>query len=201
LDPPRLGSAQIRTSHACRATGTSASARRYSHAAANGGVDADFGRRQKHREFSMSYIKLEHGIWVLIADGEKALFLKNEGDTKYPNLTVFRELQKENPPTRDQGSDRPGRFNDGPNIHKSAVADTDWHRIAKERFADEIAERLYKFAHHGDFEKIILVAPPAVLGEMRKQFHKEVIDRIAAEVPKTLTNHPVPEIEKLLLAA
>lgn len=149
----------------------------------------------------MSYIKLEHGIWVLVADGEKALFLKNEGDTKYPNLTVFRELQEENPPTREQGSDRPGRFNDGPSIHRSAVADTDWHRIAKERFAVEIAERLYKLAHSGAFDKIILVAPPVVLGEMRKQFHKEVSGRIVGEVPKTLTNHPVAEIEKLLLAA
>ena len=147
------------------------------------------------------FIKLERGIWVLVADGEKALFLKNEGDTKYPSLTVVRELQEENPPTRLQGSDRPGRFNDGPNVHKSAVADTDWHRIAKERFAEEIAARLYKLAHHGDFKKIILVAPPVVLGEIRKQLHKEVSDRIVAEVPKTLTNHPVYEIEKLLMAA
>lgn len=149
----------------------------------------------------MPYIKLEHKIWVLVADGEKALFLQNDGDTKYPNLTVVREMEEENPPTREQGSDRPGRFSDGPNVHRSAVADTDWHRIAKDRFADEIAKRLYKFAHRGDFKKIVLVAPPVVLGEMRKQFHKEVSDRIIAEVPKTLTNHPVPEIEKLLMVA
>jgi protein required for attachment to host cells len=158
-------------------------------------------RLSEAREFSMSYIKLEHGIWVLVADGEKALLLKNEGDTKYPNLTVLHEFRGENPPTREQGTDRPGRFNDGLNVHKSAVADTDWHRIAKERFAEEISERLYKLAHRGDFKKIILVAPPVVLGEIRKQLHKEVSDRIAAEVPKTLTNHPVPEIERLLLAA
>lgn len=149
----------------------------------------------------MSQIKLKHGLWVVVADGEKALFLKNEGDTEYPNLTVVRELHEENPPTREQGSDRPGRFSDGPSVHRSAVADTDWHRIEKERFADEIADRLYRLAHRGDFDRLVLVAPPLVLGEMRKKLHKEVEDRIDGEVAKTLTNHPVSEIEKILMAA
>lgn len=149
----------------------------------------------------MSIVRLEHGTWVLVADGEKALFLRNQGDAVYPNLEVVRELRQENPPTREQGADRPGRFNDGPNIHRSAVDDTDWHRIAKERFADEIADRLYRFAHEGAFEKIVLVAQPLVLGEMRKKLHKEVADRVRAEIPKTLTKHTLDEIEKILLAA
>ncbi len=149
----------------------------------------------------MSRIVLDHDVWVLIADGEKGLILRNEGDKDYPNLEVDREMHEENPPTREQGTDRPGRFNDGPSVHRSAVAETDWHRIAKERFAEEIAARLYKMAHRGDFEKIVLVAPPLVLGELRKQLHKEVEQRVTAEVPKTLTNHPVYEIEKILMAA
>jgi protein required for attachment to host cells len=142
--------------------------------------------------------KLEHDAWVLIADGEKALFLKNEGDTHYPNLAVVREMFEYNPPTRDQGSDRPGRYSDGPNLHKSGFTETDWHRIEKERFADEIAERLYKLAHRGEFKKLVVVAPPLVLGEMRKKLHKEVTDRIVDEVPKTLTKHTVYDIEKIL---
>ena len=81
------------------------------------------------------------------------------------------------------------------------MEETDWHRIEKERFAAEIAERLYKLAHRGAFKKLIVVAPPTVLGDMRKELHKEVRDRIVAEVPKTLTNHPIDEIEKHLLAA
>ena len=146
-------------------------------------------------------IRLEHNVWVVVADGEKALFLLNEVYALHPDLQVVRLMHEENPPTREQGTDRPGRYSDGPSIHRSAVDDTDWHRVQKERFADEIAERLYDFAHRGDYEKLILVAPPLVLGEMRRKLHKEVADRIVAEIPKTLTNHPVPEIEKLLRAA
>lgn len=148
----------------------------------------------------MSDIRLAHDIWVLVADGEKALFLRNEGDALYPNLQVVRKVEEDNPPTREQGTDAPGRSGPG-GTPNSAMEETDWHRIAKERFADEIAQRLYKMAHRGDFERIVLVAPPAVLGEMRQQLHKEVEARVVAEVPKTLTGHPVSEIEKILKAA
>ena len=149
----------------------------------------------------MTGVRLKHGVWVIVADGEKALFLKNEGDATYPNLNVVRELHEENPASREQGTDQPGRMSDGPSSHRSAVEEVDWHRIAKERFADEISERLYKMAHRGDFEEIVLIAPPLVLGEMRKKLHKEVESKVIGEVAKTLTGHPVYEIEKILMAA
>jgi protein required for attachment to host cells len=110
-------------------------------------------------------------------------------------------MEQENPPTREQGVDRPGRHSDGPSAHNSAYEETDWQRLGKERFADEIAERLYKMAHRGDFKQIVLIAPPLVLGELRKKLHREVAEKIVGEIPKTLTNHPVYDIEKLLLAA
>ncbi|AEH86249.1 host attachment protein [Mesorhizobium opportunistum] len=146
-------------------------------------------------------IKLKHGIWIMVADGEKALFLRNAGDNKFPDLQVVQEMEQENPPTREQGSDSPGRYNDGPSVHRSAVEDTDWHRIGKERFADEIVDRLYKLAHGGEFNEIVLIAPPMVLGSMRKKLHKEVEEKVVAEIPKTLTNHAIPEIEAMLRAA
>lgn len=145
--------------------------------------------------------RLAHDVWVLVADGEKALFLRNEGDADYPNLQVVREMHGENPSTREQGTDRPGRFNDGPSPHKSAVEETDWHRIAKERFADEIARRLYRLAHRDEYRRLVIVAPPLVLGELRQKLHKEVSDRVETEIAKTLTGHPVDRIETILAAA
>jgi protein required for attachment to host cells len=146
----------------------------------------------------MPDFRLEHDIWVVVADGEKALFLRNEGDAKFPNLEVFREVKEQNPATHDQGTDRPGRFNDGPSIHRSALEETDWHRVEKERFAKDIAERLYKSAHRGDFKRLVIVAPPLVMGEMRKELHKEVEDRVVGQVTKTLTGHTIDDIEQLL---
>ncbi|TIP69350.1 MAG: Host attachment protein, partial [Mesorhizobium sp.] len=69
--------------------------------------------------------------------------------------------------------------------------DTDWHRLGKERFADEVAERLYKLAHRGAFKEMVLIAPPQVLGDMRRKLHKEVAEKITVEIPKTLTNHTI----------
>ncbi|WP_226621357.1 host attachment protein [Alloyangia pacifica] len=141
---------------------------------------------------------LTNGTWVLVADGEKALFLRNDVDEQDPDLNVVRIETQENPSDREQSANRPGRMHDGGPGQKSAVEDTDWHELAKERFADELAEILYKQAHKGRFERIVLVAPPATLGELRGKLHKEVADKVVAELDKTLTNHPLDKIEKLL---
>ncbi|MDF1727119.1 MAG: host attachment family protein [Sulfitobacter sp.] len=141
---------------------------------------------------------LKNGTWVLIADGEKALFLENLTDGENPHFEVFREEEQENPPNREQAANRRGRFNDGPSVHRSAVADTDWHQLAKDRFAEELAEILYKQAHKGRFDEIVLVAPPKTLGELRDEIHQEVASKVVGEIPKTLTNHPVEEIEKIV---
>ncbi len=142
--------------------------------------------------------KLKHGAWVLVADGEKALFLRNDLDTQDFDLNVVRIEEQENPSDREQSANRPGRMHDGGPGQKSALDDTDWHELAKERFASDMAEILYKQAHKGKFDEIVLIAPPSTLGELRKELHQEVTDKVIAEIPKTLTNHPINKIEELV---
>lgn len=79
---------------------------------------------------------LRHDCLVLVSNGEKALFLRNEGDPKTPNLNVVQKNEQDNPPDREQSANRPGRMFDVTE-HKSAVDDTDWHELAKGRFASE----------------------------------------------------------------
>ncbi|MGR3482347.1 host attachment family protein [Salipiger marinus] len=141
---------------------------------------------------------LTQGTWVLVADGEKALFLRNDLDAENPDLNVVRIEQQENPSDREQSANRPGRVADNGPGQKSALDDTDWHQLAKDRFADDLADILYKQAHKGAFDRIVLVAPPATLGELRSKLHKEVQDKVVAEIDKTLTNHPIDKIERLL---
>ncbi len=57
---------------------------------------------------------LKTGTWILIADGEKALFLVNAGDEMAYNFEVVRKEEQANPSTTEQATDAPGRFNDGP---------------------------------------------------------------------------------------
>ncbi len=144
--------------------------------------------------------KLTDGTWVLVADGEKALFLENTTDAIAPNLQVVRKTEQDNPPDREQATDRPGRAADGGAGQRTALAETDFHQLAKDRFAADLADILYRYAHKGRFKSLVLVASPSVLGALRPELHKEVSDKVIGEIAKTLTNHPVVEIEKALAA-
>ncbi|WP_417599925.1 host attachment family protein [Pararhodobacter oceanensis] len=145
--------------------------------------------------------KLDTGAWVLVADSEKALLLVNEGDRKAMHLQLMQKDEQDNPPSREQGANRPGRAQDGTGPHRSALDDTDWHQLAKERFAADLADLLYKPAHQGKFEKLVIVAAPAVLGILRSAVHVTVEEKIIAEVPKNLTDQPLDEIEKRVAEA
>lgn len=144
--------------------------------------------------------KIETGSWVMVADGEKALFLENAGDARDLHLKVIRKEEQDNPSTSEQGTDRPGRMSDGPSGHRSAVKNTDWHKLQEHRFAKDLADILYRHAHDGRFERIVVVAAPSVLGDLRAELHEEVQSRVVAEIPKTLTGHPIDEIERLVKA-
>jgi protein required for attachment to host cells len=50
-----------------------------------------------------------------------------------------------------------------------SVETTDWHELEKEHFADRIATTINKAAESGEMKEIVLIAPPRVLGELRKQ--------------------------------
>lgn len=154
--------------------------------------------KQNGLELEMVNVMLNRHTWVVVADSEKALFLCNGRDMSNVQLSIIHQMHHSNPATREQGSDRPGRFSSGPGLGRAAVDDTDWHEISKKRFAKEIADALYGHAHKGEFERLIIVAPPLMLGEMRQEFHKEVSDRVVSEIPKTLTNHSTSDIQSIV---
>lgn len=141
---------------------------------------------------------VEHGTWVLICDSEKALFLRNDVDAENPDLNVIDIREQDNPSDRAQSANRPGRMHDTGPGHRSALDDTDWHELAKERFADDLADILYKRAHRGDFDRLVIVAAPQTLGALRPALHKVVTDKVVGEIAKDLTNHPLDEVEKLV---
>ena len=153
------------------------------------------------RHVSRSHSPLTTGTWVLVADGEKALLMENVGDAERPLLEVRREAHGENPATHEQGSDRPGRRQGGPGAQRSAMEETDWHRLEETRFAEGLAEMLTRRVRAEGIGRLILVAAPRVLGELRRKMHKEVAARVVAEAPMTLTNHPVDEMARRLADA
>jgi protein required for attachment to host cells len=147
----------------------------------------------------MAGVSIEHNAWVMVGDGEKALLFRNEGDERYPNLQVVNVLEQENPKSSEQGTDRPGRAFSSVGTARSAMQETNWHKLEKHRFAKQIADALYSAAHRGQYSKLVIAAPPMIMGDLRKAMHKEVSDKVVAEVSKDLTNMPPPEIERILV--
>jgi protein required for attachment to host cells len=145
----------------------------------------------------MTHHKLAHGAFF-VGDGKKALFLINEGDEKFPNLRRLSVEEHRDPPTHEQGSDAPGRAYSSAGWGRSAVGETDWHELEKEHFAASIADRINRAAQSAAFNQLVVVAPPKILGDLRREFTKKTDAKIVAEIPKDLTHHTIAEIEGLL---
>jgi len=149
-------------------------------------------------------MRVPHNAFVVVADGRKMLFLRNEGDAVHPNLQVAKKEVKPNPADHEQASDLAGRMQSvradgGAWASGGNVQNTDFHQLEEDRFAAETAALLKQWALRNEFESLIVVAPPKTLGELRKHYHKEVSDRIRGEIDKDLTGHTVPQIEQMLL--
>lgn len=156
-------------------------------------------------------MQIPNNGYVLVADGRKMLFFRNEGDEQYPNLEVVTATEQKNPKNTEQATDGPGSgfvASGSPRqgtisslsgaSHRSAYEPTDFHELEETRFAIDAADMLKKRALANEFEKLLIVAPPSTLGDLRKHYHKEVESRLIGEIAKDLTNHPVDQIEKII---
>jgi protein required for attachment to host cells len=149
----------------------------------------------------MNKLKIPHNAFILVGDGRKALFLRNEGDEKFPNLKAERVFEDENPPTHEQGSERPGRIGKTASGQRSAVEPVDWHLLEEQRFVDKVATAMEEIVRAGKVRALVLVAPPKTLAELRNAFHADVKACVIAEIHKDLTKHPVADIERHLTSA
>jgi protein required for attachment to host cells len=153
-------------------------------------------RNQINDEDQMNRLKIPHNAYVFVGDGRKALFLRNDGDEKFPNLKTEKVFEEENPSSHEQGTERPGHIGKG--SQRSTVEPTDWHDIEEHRFARKVAAAMEQVIRAGKVKALVVVAPPRTLAELRNAFHPDVKACIIAEINKDLTKHPVGEIEKHL---
>ena len=148
----------------------------------------------------MTKLSIPHDAWVFVGDGQKALFLRNAGDEKFPNLITERVFVDANPPTHEQGTDRPGRaFKRAGTNYRSGMETTDWHELEKHRFGQRVAAAMEELMRARNVKALVVAAPPRALAELRQAFHPDVKRHIIAEIDKDLTKHPVSEIERHLL--
>jgi protein required for attachment to host cells len=147
------------------------------------------------------FMQISHNAVVLVVDGRKMLFLRNEGDAAHPNLVVENAVEQVNPSDGAQKTDLAGRSSSSVGGGQNSMQEVDFHQQEEDRFAADTADLLKRRALANDFESLIIIAPPRTLGELRKHYHKEVSARLTAELDKDLTGHPIDRIEAALQAA
>lgn len=126
--------------------------------------------------------------WILVADGQRARIVENGGPGNGLRPVTPEPLVHADPPSRDLGTDRPGRVGESVGGARHAIEPrTDPHRNEKRRFAQDLADRLDRAAAEGAYTRLILVAPPQMLGDLRDVLTARTRALVAAEIDKDLT--------------
>jgi protein required for attachment to host cells len=144
-------------------------------------------------------MRIPHDSVVLVTDGRKRLVFRNEGKADALALVVVSAAEDSNPRTRQQVTDAAGRYSTTV-TGGGALPAADAHEIEEQRFAAETADELRRGVLTGEYARLVVMAPPKTLGQLRKNYHPEVEKRMLREIGKDVTGHPVGEIEKMLMA-
>ena len=144
-------------------------------------------------------MKIPTNALVLVADGRKMLFFRNEGQGDHVQLVTEAHDEREDQADHELKSDSPGPGSQRGGYGRAAMDETDYHQLDEDRYAADAADQLRVRALAGDFEDLVIIAPPKTLGELRKHLHKEVERRVVMELAKEMTDRPLPDIAAMLM--
>jgi protein required for attachment to host cells len=139
-------------------------------------------------------------IWLLVANQAEAQ-IYSTGQIS-GNLTLVYTMKHEEGAAhaRDLTSDAPGRaFDSMGSARHSMEPDTGVKEEGRRRFVKEIVTRLEAAHRRGDFNRLVLLAAPAVLGVIRKTYSKELQKSVAKEIPKDVIGQDVEKIRAQLV--
>ena len=144
---------------------------------------------------------LANNALVLVTDGRKTLFFRNEGDVNQIDLRTEAHDEREDAKDSEMKTDAPGAIGQSAGYSgRVAYEETDFHQLEEDRWAHSAAEEVNRRALANDFEALAIIAPPKTLGELRKKLHKEAEKRVVCEISKEMTGRPIPDIEALLVS-
>ena len=134
--------------------------------------------------------------WFIIADGGRARFVERDEQGAYRTISSFvsTELKAS---SRDLATERPGRVHESATTARHAIEPkTDLKEAAKEDFVRYVADQVQ--SEQENFDDLVLVAPPRVLGQLRETLAKSVADAVTWDLAKDLTKVPDHELSEHL---
>jgi protein required for attachment to host cells/ribosome-associated translation inhibitor RaiA len=127
--------------------------------------------------------------WIAVLDGTQARFfaLRKNDDGRIFEETA-EALSADLPRySRDERSDRPSRAFAVGKARGAVEPRHDYNKLAKHNFTREVAGTLDAACADRRYDRLVLVAPPRSLGELRELLSERVQASLAHEVPKNLT--------------
>jgi len=138
--------------------------------------------------------------WVLAADASRArIFETEDGGDALREVETFAHPEGR-APNRELKTDGFGRYfskGGGPQGH-SATGQVDPAQHELDVFTKSIGDYVNKAGIDHRYDALYVVAPPKVLGSLRRHLSKEAQRRVSEELPKDVAWLSEPELERYL---
>lgn len=136
--------------------------------------------------------------WILVSNASSGKILRNTGPNK--GLEIVREF--DHPQSREKNSDlvtdRPGHNQGHGNGHGSYVPATTPKEHEADIFALELARELEAGRVGREYDRLVLVAPPAFLGQLNQRLNDTVKSLVSDKLEKDYTRSTSKELAEHL---
>lgn len=138
---------------------------------------------------------------LVLADGQKAVFLRNQGHNGLIRLKTLQSFSLDNLASHELGWDRPGRAyaRYGQGSSRSAYESNDLHEQAESRFLEDLAQAIEAALGSDGHQQLVLMAPPRALAVLRGALSPATKGKVAQTIAKDYLKTPLAELEQILM--
>ncbi|WP_199504461.1 baeRF12 domain-containing protein [Qipengyuania sp. YIM B01966] len=130
-----------------------------------------------------AFMKLPANAHVAVVDGTQFRFFRNVGEA---NAIKLQGIEAKDIETNNKSA--------GVRDHEATDRLDGGRQMEELSHAAGVADKLNHLAVTNKLDKVVIIADPSSLGEMRRHYHTELQAALVGEIDKTLTNSPVEDI-------
>lgn len=132
---------------------------------------------------------------IVVADRETARFFRHT----HPGATLEPHGGIDRPSPGDRNADRPGRAFESANEGRHAMdPPTSYQELERQAMAADVAAVVHAAIDDFEIDRLVLIAEPKVLGELRSALRKSARERVVLEIDKHLTRIDDNELARRL---
>ncbi len=125
---------------------------------------------------------IPHGTIIAVADGQHLTLLRNSGTEAAPQLEAVPA------PSLDERNHSAGGH------HTPTASEPSHHRMEEDTHCAAVVRWLNREVLEHRISDLVIVAPPAALGEMRPHYHKQLSAVLRHELAKELNGRSNAEV-------